>query len=45
MRSYGIDWMARPFVLVIAGLIVFSLYFGLRRGKVAMPVAPAAGKA
>jgi TctA family transporter len=41
LRLYGIDWLVRPFVLVIAALIVFSLYFGLRRGKTAMPVAPA----
>ncbi len=45
LRLYGMGWMARPFVIGIAVLIVFSLYFGLRRNKVPMPVQPAEGKA
>jgi TctA family transporter len=36
LRRYGFEWMTRPFVLGIAGLIVFSVYFGIRRSRVAM---------
>lgn len=36
LRRYGIDWMTRPFVLTIAALIVASVYFGIRRSRVAV---------
>jgi putative tricarboxylic transport membrane protein len=43
IRLYGMEWLMRPFVLVIAAIIVFSLYQGLRRPRVAAAPRPAGG--
>lgn len=33
LRLYGLEWLTRPFVIAIAVVIVFSVYFGARRPK------------
>jgi hypothetical protein len=35
------DWVTRPFVLVIAAIIVFSLYYSTRRPRPAAAPKPA----
>lgn len=35
VRLYGMEWVTRPFVLVIAAIIVFSVYYSTRKPKAA----------